>query len=161
MYVLIFYPAATFDCCGRQIHPSSYPPRGLKLFSTKRSGAPRTCSKWTNDGCYNRFTRTRSLYCTQTLHTTFLLAHVSNAWCFTYTKNRFVQVFKRADVGGWVADVSISYRQPNSFQSPFMVQPRQAIVDPRSEGAFKVTAAMTRRGRGTLSDIHVDRVSNL
>ncbi|CAM9236760.1 unnamed protein product, partial [Laminaria digitata] len=49
-----------------------------------------------------------------------------------------LQVVKREDDGGWVADFSLSYRQPNSFQSPFMVQPRQAIVDPRSEGAFKV-----------------------
>lgn len=58
----------------------------------------------------------------------------------------FGQVVKRTDdVGGWTADFSLSYRPPNSFQSPFMVQPRQAIVDPRSEGAFKVTAAMLFR----------------
>lgn len=37
-----------------------------------------------------------------------------------------------------MADVSVSYRQPIPFQSPFIVQPRQGVVEPRSEGAFKV-----------------------
>eukprot|EP00752_Nemacystus_decipiens_P011479 g10191.t1 len=40
--------------------------------------------------------------------------------------------------GGWSADVSVSYRQPKPFESPFVVQPRQGVVEPRSDGAFKV-----------------------
>lgn len=41
--------------------------------------------------------------------------------------------------GGWAADVAVSYRQPKPFESPFVVQPRQGMVEPRSDGAFKVS----------------------
>lgn len=39
-----------------------------------------------------------------------------------------------------MADVSVSYRPPKPFQSPFVVQPRKGVVKPRSDGAFKVTS---------------------
>lgn len=38
-----------------------------------------------------------------------------------------------------MADVSVSYRPPKPFQSPFVVQPKQGVVEPRSEGAFKAS----------------------
>lgn len=44
----------------------------------------------------------------------------------------------KGEDGRWGADVRVSYRTPKPFQSPFVVQPKQSIVEPRSEGAFKV-----------------------
>lgn len=38
----------------------------------------------------------------------------------------------------------MNYRQPKPFESPFIVQPRQGIVEPRSDGAFKVKTITTR-----------------
>lgn len=54
----------------------------------------------------------------------------------------FVQVVRRDEDGhgggGWAADVAVSYREPKPFRSPFVVQPRQGVVEPRSDGVFKV-----------------------
>lgn len=42
------------------------------------------------------------------------------------------------------ANVRVCYREPQPFQSPFVVQPKQGVVHPRSEGAFKASAWLAK-----------------
>eukprot|EP00903_Cladosiphon_okamuranus_P011029 g10416.t1 len=59
----------------------------------------------------------------------------------------FIKLVESSDgSGGWAADVSVSYRQPKPFESPFVVRPRQGVVEPRSDGAFKVVLPEHREG---------------
>lgn len=66
-----------------------------------------------------------------------------------FFRTLFTQLVESSDGsgGGWAADVSVSYRQPTPFESPFVVQPRQGVVEPRSDGAFKVNGTALFGGR--------------